>query len=325
MPPEPQRDAPAPGLSVVVPVFNAEATLRDLIAELEPALRSIGRPFEAILVNDGSRDASWDVIRELAASRPWLRGIDLSMNYGQHNALLCGIRDARYDIVVTMDDDLQHRADEIPLLLDELEKGPDVVYGYTETLAHDPLRSAAAALTKLILQQFMGAKAARRVSSFRAFRVRLREGWGRFSGPYVSIDVLLSWSTRRFGAVPTRHRSRERGRSNYTIFKLFDHAMNMFTGFSVLPLRVASLVGFSACAAGLGMLLFVLVRFLLEGREVPGFAFLASAVTIFSGVQLFALGMIGEYLGRMYFRVAGKPTYTVRDTIGVAPEAGTRS
>ncbi|HPA19194.1 MAG TPA: glycosyltransferase family 2 protein [Verrucomicrobiae bacterium] len=304
------------GISVVVPVYNAEATLRDLIGELEPVLRAIGGPFEAVLVNDGSRDGSWAVIGELAAAWPWVRGIDLTMNYGQHNALLCGIREARHDTIVTMDDDLQHRADEIPLLLAELEKDFDVVYGYTETLAHDPLRSAAAALTKLILQQFMGARAARRVSSFRAFRSHLRDGWAAFHGPYVSIDVLLSWTTRRFGAVPTHHRSRERGRSNYTLLKLFDHAMNMFTGFSVLPLRIASLIGFAVCALGLIMLVFVLARFLIEGREVPGFAFLASAISIFSGVQLFALGMIGEYLGRMYFRVAGKPTFSVRGRVG---------
>lgn len=316
MPPETEAIAPAPGLSVVVPVFNAEATLRDLIAELEPALRAIGLSFEAILVNDGSRDASWDVIRELAAPRPWLRGIDLSMNYGQHNALLCGIREARYDIVVTMDDDLQHRADEIPLLLDELEKGSDVVYGYTETLAHDPLRSAAAALTKLILQQFMGAHAARRVSAFRAFRARLREAWNDFRGPFVSVDVLLSWSTRRFGAVRARHRERGRGQSNYTLMKLIDHAMNMFTGFSVLPLRVASFTGFGACLFGLGVLAYVLGRYLIDGSSVPGFPFLASVVTIFAGVQLFALGIIGEYLGRMYFRAAGKPSYAVRERVG---------
>lgn len=304
------------GISVVVPVYNAEATLRDLIAELEPVLLGLGCPFEAVLVNDGSRDGSWTAIRELAAVRPWVRGLNLSMNYGQHNALLCGIRDARYSTIVTMDDDLQHRAEEIPLLLAELEKGHDVVYGYTETLAHSPLRSAAAALTKLILQQFMGASTARRVSSFRALRTALRDGWRDFHGPYVSVDVLLSWVTRKFGAVPTRHRSRERGRSNYTLPKLFDHAMNMLTGFSVLPLRIASMVGFAVCLLGLAMLIFVLVRFVAEGREVPGFAFLASAISIFSGVQLFALGMIGEYLGRMYFRVAGKPTFTIRDRVG---------
>lgn len=304
------------GISVVVPVYNAEATLRDLIAELEPVLRGLGNEFEVVLVNDGSRDGSWAVICELATARPWVRGVDLSMNYGQHNALLCGIREARHETIVTMDDDLQHRAEEIPLLLAELGKGHDAVYGYTETLAHDPLRSAAAALTKLILQQFMGARVARRVSSFRAFRSSLRDGWKDFHGPYVSIDVLLSWTTREFGAVPTRHRSRERGRSNYTLPKLFDHAMNMFTGFSVLPLRIASLIGFAVGLLGLLMLIFVLVRFFAEGREVPGFAFLASAISIFSGVQLFALGMIGEYLGRMYFRVAGKPTFSVRDRIG---------
>lgn len=305
-------EASPDGISIVIPVFNAEATLRELAAELEPALRSLELPFEAVLVNDGSRDKSWATICDLAGAHPWIRGIDLSMNYGQHNALLCGIREARYGTIVTMDDDLQHRAEEIPLLLVELEKGPDVVYGYTETLAHDPLRSLASAFTKLVLQQFMGAHAARRVSSFRAFRTRLRDAWTTFSGPYVSIDVLLSWSTRRFGSVATRHRVRERGRSNYTLFKLFDHAMNMFTGFSVVPLRIASLLGFAACFIGITLLCVVLVHAMIAGRDVPGFAFLASTITLFSGLQLFALGMIGEYLGRMFFRLSGKPTYSAR-------------
>ncbi len=308
------RTIPA-GISVLVPVFNSELSLADLIARLYPVLCQTGEKFEAILVNDGSRDRSWDVIGRLSRSHDWVRGIDLMRNYGQHNALLCAIRAARFDKVVTVDDDLQNPPEEIPLLLEQLRKGADVAYGYPRQQQHGLLRNLASEITKLALQKTMGAKTARRVSAFRAFRTELRAAFEKYEGPFVSIDVLLTWATSRFTAIEVCHDPRKVGQSNYTVGKLITHAFNMLTGFTTLPLQVASYCGFGLTAFGACILLYVIGRYLLRGTSVPGFPFLASIIAIFSGAQLFALGIIGEYLGRLHMKTIEKPAYAVRGEI----------
>jgi undecaprenyl-phosphate 4-deoxy-4-formamido-L-arabinose transferase len=159
----------------------------------------------------------------------------------------------------------------------------------------------------------MGAETARNVSAFRVFRTQVRDAFANYQGPFVSVDVLLTWGTTRFAAIPVRHNPRRIGVSNYTFRKLVLHALNMMTGFSVLPLQMASLIGFAFTLFGLGVLAYVLGRYLIQGGSVPGFPFLASIIAIFSGAQLFSLGIIGEYLARMHFRMMEKPAYTVRE------------
>jgi glycosyltransferase involved in cell wall biosynthesis len=301
-------------LSVVIPVYNSEAGLRGLVDRLEIALSALGIPYEAVLVNDGSRDGSWDVICDLARDRSWIAGINLMRNYGQHNALLCGVRAASHDIIVTMDDDLQNPPEEIGKLLAPIELGFDVVYGPPQKEQHGLLRDAASRITKLALQGAMGADTARNVSAFRAFRTQLRIAFEQYHGPYLSLDVLLTWSTTRFSAVRVRHDPRKIGVSNYTVRKLIVHALNMMTGFSTLPLQLGSVLGFACTLFGFGVLVLVLIRYLLGGSAVPGFAFLACIIAIFSGVQLFTLGIMGEYLARIHFRMMERPTYAVRST-----------
>jgi undecaprenyl-phosphate 4-deoxy-4-formamido-L-arabinose transferase len=303
-----------PGISVIVPVYNSEATLRDLIARLEPVLREVSARFEVILVNDGSRDKSWEGVEELAARHPWVRGINLMRNYGQHNALLCGIRAARFDVLMTMDDDLQHPPEEIPTLLAKLNEGFDVVYGAPAQGQHGLWRNIASKITKLALQSATGSDVARKISAFRAIRTQMREAFANYRSPVVSIDVLLTWGTTRFAAVKVRHDIRRQGVSNYTLRSLVGHALILMTGFSTAPLRLASLTGFTFTLFGIGVLAYVLVRYLSSGTSVAGFPFLASVIAIFAGAQLFALGIIGEYLAQMHFRSMERPTYTVRAT-----------
>jgi glycosyltransferase involved in cell wall biosynthesis len=297
-------------LSIVVPVFNAEETLRPLASALEAFAQST--PIEAILVNDGSKDRSWEIILQLATEYPWIRGINLMRNFGQHNALLCGIRAARREIIVTLDDDLQNPPEEIPAMLAKLAEGYDVVYGTPLQESHGLFRDLASQITKLALQGAMGASTAASVSAFRAFHAGLREAFDHYSGPYVSIDVLLTWSTDRFASVRVVNRPRIAGVSNYTLIKLITHALNMITGFSTIPLRFASFLGFAFTAFGVLVLIYILGRFLVQGASVPGFAFLGSIIAIFSGVQLFTLGIFGEYLARMHSRTMEKPSYAVR-------------
>jgi glycosyltransferase involved in cell wall biosynthesis len=300
------------GLSVVVPVYRSEGILPELVQRLEGILSRITSDYELILVNDCSPDGSWDVICQLARGYPWIHPINLMRNYGQHNALLCGIRAAEYDVIVTLDDDLQHPPEEIPKLLAVMAQGFDIVYGTPEQEEHGFLRDLASLTTKMALQNVMGAKIARQVSAFRAFRTEVAAAFSHYEGSFVSIDVLLTWGTNRFAATPVAHEPRKHGGSGYTFRKLITHAMNMMTGFTTLPLQLASLVGFAFTFFGFCVLGFVIVRYFKYGNPVPGFPFLASIVALFSGAQLFALGIIGEYLARMHFRSLQKPPYVVR-------------
>lgn len=299
-------------LSIVVPVFNSADSLVALSERLNVILPSLAPEYEVILVNDGSRDNSWEVITALKDTYDWILGINLMRNYGQHNALLCGIRAANYETIVTIDDDLQNPPEEIHKLLAKLDEGYDVVYGTPLKEQHDLWRSLASQVTKLALQSTMGIETARQVSAFRAFRTYLRNAFQYYQSPFVSIDVLLTWATNSFTLIPVQHEERKYGVSNYTFRKLVVHALNMITGFSVLPLRLASLIGFGFALFGGLVLLYVVGRYLIQGGVVPGFAFLASTIAIFSGVQLFALGIIGEYLARMYYRSMDRPSYFIK-------------
>lgn len=306
-----------PSLTVLVPVYNSEGSLRALVERLEPVLTRIADDFELLLVDDASRDESWRVVEELARAKPWIRGLSLMRNYGQHNALLCGIRRARGEIVVTMDDDLQHPPEEIEKLLAALADGVDVVYGTPQKERHGLLRDLASRITKRVLEKSMGAETASKVSAFRCFRTKLRAAFENYQSQFVSIDVLLTWGTTRFTAVAVRHEPRTIGVSNYTFRKLLTHTMNMMTGFSTFPLQLASWIGFAFTVLGAGLVVYVVaVYFLRPDEGVHGFTFLASIIAIFAGAQLFALGIIGEYLARMHFRMMDRPTYAVRSEAG---------
>lgn len=300
------------GISVVVPVYNSQESLPLLASELSVLLPQLAERHELILVNDGSRDESWDVIRRLVSQHAWIRGINLMRNYGQHNALLCGIRAAGFDVVVTLDDDLQNPPAEIRKLLEKLAEGFDVVYGVPIRQQHGFWRDFASLISRIVLSKAMGAEIARNLSAFRAFRTVVRNGLEEFRGPYVSIDVLLTWSTTRFSSVVVDHHPRRLGESGYSFGRLASHALNMMTGFSTVPLRLASITGFVFTLFGFATLLYVVGRYIFQGSAVPGFPFLASQIAILSGAQLFAIGILGEYMARMHFRSMDRPAYVVR-------------
>jgi undecaprenyl-phosphate 4-deoxy-4-formamido-L-arabinose transferase len=312
-------------ISVVIPVFNSQEALPALLERLHPVLSRLTAEYEVVLVNDGSKDASWSVLCRLAARYPWVRIIDLMRNYGQHNALLCGIREARHAIIVTMDDDLQHPPEELPKLIATLAEGNDVVYGIPQREQHGLWRDLASTMTKLAMQSALGVGIARNVSAFRAFRSEVRNASAYFRSPFVLIDVLLTWGTNRFAAVPVRHDPRRQGVSNYTFMKLVTHAVNMMTGFSTLPLQLSSYIGFACTGLGLLLLVFVLGVYAVSGGTVPGFTFLACMIAIFSGAQLLALGVIGEYLARMHFSTMERPPYSIRSTFPDLTESRERA
>lgn len=303
------------GISAVVPVFNAQQSLPLLLQRLVPVLQSLAASFEILLIDDGSIDDSWAVITSLASTYDSVRGVRLMRNYGQHSALLCGIRRVRFDCTVTLDDDLQNPPEEIPKLLSNLTLNMDVVYGTPQRATHGLFRNLSSQITKIVLQKGMGAETARNVSAFRLFRTQVREAFQTYRAPYVSIDVLLTWGTTRFTSVRVEHSPRSLGSSNYTLGKLLLHALNMLTGFTTIPLQLASLVGIAFTCFGFLVLCFVLTRYFLQGTTAPGFPFLASVIAIFSGAQLFSLGIVGEYIARIHLRSMDRPSYTVRGSV----------
>lgn len=304
------------GVSVVVPAYQAEGRLAAVVDRVRAALENASVHYELILVDDGSEDRTWEEIRALAAQERHVRGLRLSRNCGQHNALLAGVRVARRSRIATLDDDLQYRPESLPTLLEAMDQGAELVYGTAEEPQHGRFRRLATNASKRLLRVATGEPLVTRISALRAFRTGLRETFANFDGPYVSLDALLLWSTSRVAEVPVPHDARIHGRSGYSTRTLARHALTMMVGFGSRPLRAASLLGFATTALGVILLAYVLIRYAGEGGSVPGFPFLASAISIFSGAQLFAIGVIGEYLARMYPRIMGRPAYSVADEVG---------
>lgn len=306
-------DEPLPrGYSVIIPVYNSQDSLPELLELLVGEMRGHGLPFEILMVDDASADDSWACIQELASTYPEVRGSTMSRNFGQHSAILAALRTARYDVSITMDDDLQHLPSEIWKMDAALIPSVDVVYGRAVEEEHGVWRNLSSRAVKGSLGAAVGTDMASKASAFRLFRTAIRGAFADTVDPYVSIDVLLSWSTTRIAAVDVHMDKRRYGTSNYTLRRLGRHAVNMLTGFSVLPLRIVTITGFGFALFGIFVLGFVLVSYAINGGSLPGFPFLASLVAIFSGAQLFALGVLGEYLGRMHFRSMQRPPYVVR-------------
>ena len=300
-----------PSVSVIVPVYNGSATLPELVDRIQAALSD--REFEIVLVDDDSADHSWSVIEELTAKYSYVTGIRLMRNFGQHAGLLAGIRAASGDLFITIDDDLQNPPEEIPTLLAALGPDADVVYGVPVEVAQNRWRRLAGSTVRWALRFGAGVEQSPTVSSFRAFRGTLRGAFDQPLGPGPSVDALLSWGSTRFTSVNVQHEERAVGESNYTLRQLVRFAFDTIAGYTVVPLRIASLVGLSTAGLGFLLLMFVLGRYVIEGGSIPGFPLLASAIAIFSGVQLLVLGVMGEYLGRVHFRTMNKPSYVVRD------------
>jgi len=317
-------------ISVVVPVYGSASTLPQLVIRIEKALQPMTSSFEILLVNDGSPDDSWEVIQKLSLQFVRVGGINLMRNYGQHAALAAGIRICQGEQIVTLDDDLQTPPEEMPKLLAKLEEGFDLVYGTRSTEKNGFWRNQCSKLGKKALAKLLGIRVATSLSSYKAFHHSLRQVLLLQDGPVVFLDALLCWGTSRVGSVEVRHEARRRGVSGYNWPKLVRHYANMTTSFSQVPLKIASLLGISTMLLGVGLLGYVLFSYWFRDVPVQGFTFVAASVTIFSGTQLFILGIMGEYLARMHQNLIGTPAYLIRHTVGqvfrdlpISPESTT--
>ncbi len=300
-------------ISVVIPCYRSAATLPRLVERLVPVLAEHGERHEVILVVDGSPDDTWDVAAAIAASTPGVRAVRLSRNYGQHNALLAGVRLARFETTVTMDDDLQHLPEEIPTLVAALANDVELVYGVPRVEEHGWLRSAASRSVKMAMSAGMNIDGANDISAFRAFRTYLRDAFAGLVSPDVNIDVALSWATTRATSVKVEMDARAEGASNYTPKLLMRHALNMVLGYSTAPLRFVIYLGIACGLIGMTLLGVILYQYFDDQIQVAGFTTIASMVALFSSAQMVAIGILGEYIGRIHHANAGRPTYVVRE------------
>ncbi len=304
-------------LSVVIPVYRSSEILPRLASRLLAVLDATGLAYELVFVEDASPDkgASWQALCQLREAHPdRIVAIQLMRNYGQHNAQMCGFRQARGNIVVTMDDDLQHPPEELPKLLDALKTGElDLVYGSYGEKQHSNWRNLGSNLVNTFYR--LTFRSPITVTSYRAIRRQLVESTFTYNLNFTFIDGLFAWNTQRIGEVPIRHEERAAGKSGYNVIKLVTLAFNLFTNFSLLPLQVVSFLGFLAAGSGFLVAFYYLVQFLFQRIAVPGYASIIIAVLVLGGLQLLALGIMGEYLGRLHLNVNRKPQYTVRQVL----------
>jgi len=299
-------------LSVVVPVYRSAGTLVELAQRIADSLGVAN--LELILVDDSSADDSWLVVQRLATDYPWVRGIRLGRNSGQHAALLAGVRAATHSLTVTIDDDLQNPPEEIPKLVETIQRtGADVVYGVPSDPAHAGWRKGSGWLVRKSMKAVLGVKEVVDMSSFRIFRTDLRNAFDVRVGPGVSLDALLAWGASDFQTVTVEHSPRQEGRSHYSLRKLWRFAIDTITGYTTVPLQAVSALGFITAIVGIVLMIgFVLVPF-ARGISIQGFPFLASTIILFSGIQLITLGVVSEYLAKMHFRIMNKPEYVVAE------------
>ena len=300
-------------ISIVVPVFESAGTLPELVDRLVKTLNSTSKTYEIILVDDGSNDDSWQVISNLINSQPeTFIGIQLMRNYGQHNALMCGFRQVRGSTIVTLDDDLQNPPEEIHHLLAALsDKMIDVAYGLPKMRRDRNWRKIASLPIQYFIQKSIGLPGP--VSAFRAIKRPVVDAILLYELNYTFVDGLIAWNTTRISFVTVEHHARSHGRSRYSLRKLFFHAINIVTNFSILPLQIASATGLITATLGLLLGVYYLLQSIFSNITVPGYA--STIVTVFTlgGIQLLALGIIGEYIGRVHLNINRKPQYTVRE------------
>jgi glycosyltransferase involved in cell wall biosynthesis len=293
-------------LSIVIPVYNGAKTIGELVAAL--AALSIKGGHEIVLVNDGSRDNSLAVCRDLLRKCPVpLTVVDLARNFGEHNAVMAGLRAARGAWVVTMDDDLQNPPDEVVRLLEYAQNtGKAAIYTWYGSKEHAAWRNLGSRFTNDVADLLLDKPKGLYLSSFRCLSAFVVEHVTRYAGPFPYIDGLVLQVTQDIDRIEVKHLRRAEGRSNYTLRRLIRLWLNMFVNFSVMPLRLSTLTGIAISLFGAVATVLVFIEAMFYNTP-PGWGSIMAAVLLLSGVQLLILGIVGEYLGRLYLTVNGKP------------------
>lgn len=305
-----------PKISVVIPCYKTGTRVSELVNQISVSLEPFSEnSYEIIMVVDGSPDNTWSLVSEQALEKPFVRGINLMRNYGQHSALLAGVRASRGEIIVTIDDDLQHSANDIPTLISALSDDVDIVYGLSIEEEHNLFRNFASRAYKRFVGALLRAEGAKIAGAFRAFKRDVTPTYEGHDDLYAPLDVMLSWYSSKSIGVPVTMSKRIDGNSNYTVRGLIRHAANAITGYSIAPLRIVSFLGVLTFVISLIILAVTVTQYFLGNITVAGFPTLAIMISMFAGINLLSLGIIGEYLGRLHMRSMGRPRYIVRDEI----------
>jgi polyisoprenyl-phosphate glycosyltransferase len=287
--------------------------LPELVAEIAKSTDALGlgNQFELVLVNDGSPDDSWQVITKLAQEYEFLVGVSLRKNFGQHSAIMAGLHYAHGEIVIVMDDDLQHPPEEIGKLLEAIDAGSDVCYVRYQGRKHALWKILGSGFNDLVATWLLGKPKGLYLSSFKALREGVVQEVIKYDGPYAYLDGLILDVTRAIAVVDIRHRARREGRGNYNLRRSISLWLRMATSFSVFPLRFATMLGLGLSLVSFIVIAVVLVQRLRHPDWPVGWASLLAAILFVGGVQTFCIGVVGEYLGRAYLRINGKPQFVV--------------
>lgn len=303
-------------VSFIIPCYRSEKTLEGVVDEIRNTMQALEQyTYNIILVNDCSPDHTLEVITKLCETYDNVVGIDFAKNFGQHSALMAGLRKSDGDIVVCLDDDGQTPADEVGKLLAGIENGSDVVYAQYETKKHSMFRNFGSWTNDIMTRVMLGKPKDLHITSYFAAKRFVVKSMLAYENSYPYVIGLVLRATKNISNVPVNHRSREVGASGYTMKKLLSLWFNGFTSFSILPLRVATVVG--SCCAGVGFLygFYTIIKKLVNPAVPVGFSSLMSVLVFIGGMLMIMLGLIGEYVGRIYISINNSPQYVIRDEI----------
>ncbi len=303
-------------VSFVIPCYRSEKTIEGVVREIEAAMGSLPRyDYEIVLVNDCSPDGTFAVLRELAETDSRVTAVDLVKNFGQHAALMCGMRCARGNCVVCLDDDGQTPADEVGKLLEKLEEGYDVVYASYAEKQESGFRRFGSGVNRRMTEFMLGKPRELELTSYFAASRLIVDEMLRYEHCYPYVMGLVLRSTRKICNVPVNHRARQTGSSGYTLAKLLGLWMNGFTSFSVRPLRLFSFVGLASLVIGFLWTLVIVIRYFTEHMAPLGWSTTTGLLLIIGGLILFGIGLVGEYVGRIFMCVNATPQYIVREQV----------
>lgn len=310
-------------LSIVVPVYRSAPILPQLIEQIhaEMCKEGLDGSFELLLINDASPDNSWQVIRSLAAVHPFIRGVSLRRNFGQHNATMAGLNQARGEIIVVMDDDLQHPPHAIGDIMRALAEGYDVCYTNYLNRQHATWKKVGSQFNDWVATHLLGKPKGLYLSSFKGLRKEVAQEVIRYDGPYAYVDGLILDVTRSITAIDIEHQERHEGEGNYNLRRSVSLWLKMATSFSILPLRLATYMGFALAALSLVMIAFIVVQKFLNPDFPRGWASLIATILLIGGIQTLCIGMIGEYLGRTYLKLNRKPQFVIGATTWAKPKS----
>lgn len=308
-------------VSFVIPCYRSEHTLPHVVAEIEEKMKSLEQyEYDVFLVNDCSPDDTLGTIRRLCAEHDYVRGIGFSRNFGQHAALMAGLRYSDGDYVVCLDDDGQTPADEVDKLLDKLEEGYDAVYAKYEHKRHSAFRNLGSKVNELMTRVMLDKPAKLSVSSYFAVKRFVVEDMVKYENSYPYVIGLVLRATKNITNVLVNHREREEGSSGYTLKKLLGLWLNGFTAFSVKPLRIATAIGGFSAGAGFLYGIYTVIKRLVNPDVPMGFSSLMAMLVFFGGMIMLLLGLIGEYVGRIYISLNNSPQYVIREVINLEEE-----